>query len=138
MYEEFADAFNLWECKLAIIDCAGYSDTNLMKFIWRNILQEAVNDSSAVGVDKMLQIFAKIKPLCRKYKNSANCFPLGNSYFIDVLFYSFSFKGFSGIKIIYFFCFTINKLFILIFVLYMYLIFCQINFRLYNSGTGSD
>lgn len=78
LYENFAEPFNLWECKLAIIECAGYSDGKLIQNIWYNIMQDVVNESRAYGNDKIVQIFAKMKPLLRKYKSSVNCFPLSN------------------------------------------------------------
>lgn len=76
LYEDFAEKFNLWECKLAIIDCAGYSDKLLIENIWRNILQNELCRSTSSGNDKMIQILTKVKSLVRLYKTSSTCIPL--------------------------------------------------------------
>ncbi|GJQ73093.1 Nup154 [Trypoxylus dichotomus] len=77
LYENFAEPFKLWECKLAIIDCAGYSDGKLVETIWRNILHDEVRKSNGTGDDKMTQILSKVRALSRVYKFLSNCFPLG-------------------------------------------------------------
>ncbi|KOB66408.1 Uncharacterized protein OBRU01_20207 [Operophtera brumata] len=41
LYEEYADRYNLWECKLCIVQCAGHNDAILVETIWSNILAEA-------------------------------------------------------------------------------------------------
>lgn len=77
LYEDFADKFELWECKLAIINCAGYSDTLLIENIWSNIIQNELHKAGAYGNDKLIHILVKIKGLVKIYKGSGSCVPLG-------------------------------------------------------------
>ncbi|XP_048522615.1 nuclear pore complex protein Nup154 [Dendroctonus ponderosae] len=84
LYENFADPFNLLECQLAIIDCAGYTDDdNLIKSIWQQILADELRKSSGSGDDRMSQLMSKVKGLAKRYANSNNCFPL--SYLVGEL-----------------------------------------------------
>ncbi|KAL1505828.1 hypothetical protein ABEB36_005300 [Hypothenemus hampei] len=78
LYENFAEPFQLLECKLAIIDCAGYDDgdNSLVKSIWQQILAGELRKSSGSGNDRMSQILSKVKHLARQYVNSSNGFPL--------------------------------------------------------------
>nr|XP_022900276.1 nuclear pore complex protein Nup155 [Onthophagus taurus]XP_022900277.1 nuclear pore complex protein Nup155 [Onthophagus taurus] len=76
LYENFAEPFHLWESKLAIIDCAGYSDPKFVEEIWNHIIEDEVQKYSGSGNDRMIQILSKIKILARQYKLSSNCFPL--------------------------------------------------------------
>ncbi|XP_030758957.1 nuclear pore complex protein Nup154 [Sitophilus oryzae] len=78
LYENFAEPFSLLECQLAIIDCAGYteSDNALVKSIWQQILANELRKSSGSGTDRMSQVLSKVKHLARQYINSNNCFPL--------------------------------------------------------------
>lgn len=77
LYEEFADPFNLWECKLAIINSAGYLDAGLIKQIWQHIIEKEVKNAGGMGNDKLTQIMTKISSLLRQYKNSPNILQLG-------------------------------------------------------------
>jgi len=40
LYEEFADRFDLSECKLAIVHCAGLYDNALVENLWQNIIDK--------------------------------------------------------------------------------------------------
>lgn len=76
LYENFAEPFRLWECKLAIIECAGYSDMQLVENIWMNIIGvQLKRQPTASPNDRMMQILSKVKILARQYKLSSNCFP---------------------------------------------------------------
>ncbi|KAF7285413.1 nuclear pore complex protein Nup154 [Rhynchophorus ferrugineus] len=79
LYENFAEPFNLLECQLAIIDCAGYTDNDntLVKSIWQQILAYELRKSSGSGNDRISQVLSKVRYLARQYVNSNNCFPLG-------------------------------------------------------------
>ncbi|XP_045519163.1 nuclear pore complex protein Nup154 [Pieris brassicae] len=81
LYEEYADRYNLWECKLAIVQCSGHNDALLVENIWSNILAEAEN--AARGLlspdEKISSVLSKLTTLGREYVNSGHCFPL---YFI--------------------------------------------------------
>ncbi|XP_044758799.1 nuclear pore complex protein Nup155 [Coccinella septempunctata] len=78
LYENFAEPFELWECKLAIIECAGYSDAPLVESIWKNILKNELKSSAHINSanDRLSQILSKVKLLARTYSSSVNCFPL--------------------------------------------------------------
>ncbi|KAJ8961865.1 hypothetical protein NQ318_021483 [Aromia moschata] len=76
LYENFAEPFNLLECQLAIIDCAGYTDTSLIESIWQQILSDEIKKTTGSGNDRMGQILTKVKYLSRQYAHSTHCFPL--------------------------------------------------------------
>lgn len=42
LYEEFADRFDLSECKLAIVHCAGLYDGALIENLWQNIIDKGM------------------------------------------------------------------------------------------------
>ncbi|KAF5299489.1 hypothetical protein FQR65_LT01071 [Abscondita terminalis] len=79
LYEEFCDPFNLWECKLAIIDCAGYSDSVVIENVWQHIIENEFKISCGSGDDKITQLVNKALSLIRLFKNSSSTVPL---YFI--------------------------------------------------------
>ncbi|EEZ97868.2 nuclear pore complex protein Nup154 [Tribolium castaneum] len=76
LYENFADPLELWECQLAIIDCAGYTDENLIEKIWRNILRREIRKSTGNPNNRMAQILAKVKHVARQSGTSTQCFPI--------------------------------------------------------------
>ncbi|RZC41057.1 nuclear pore complex protein Nup155 [Asbolus verrucosus] len=76
LYENFADPLELWECQLAIIDCAGYTDENLIEKIWRSILRREIRKSTGNASNRMSQILAKVKHIGRQCGVSTQCFPL--------------------------------------------------------------
>ncbi|KAL4703015.1 hypothetical protein ACJJTC_010001 [Scirpophaga incertulas] len=81
LYEEYADRYNLWECKLAIVQCSGHNDALLVENIWSNILAdaEAAARNLPTADERMASILSKFTTLGREYVNSGHCFPL---YFI--------------------------------------------------------
>lgn len=40
LYGEFADTFDLYESKLAIIHCAGHYDPTLVESLWRDVIEK--------------------------------------------------------------------------------------------------
>ena len=42
LYGEYADVFDLPECKLAIVHCAGHFDPTLIENLWREIVEKGV------------------------------------------------------------------------------------------------
>ncbi|XP_013146024.1 PREDICTED: nuclear pore complex protein Nup155 [Papilio polytes] len=81
LYEEYADRYNLWECKLAIVQCSGHTDALLVESIWSNILAEAEALARALPApdDRLASVLSKLTTLGREYLNTGHCFPL---YFI--------------------------------------------------------
>ncbi|KAJ4448862.1 hypothetical protein ANN_00253 [Periplaneta americana] len=77
LYEEFAEPFNLWECKLAIIHCSGHYDLGLVETIWLNIIETELRSCMSIGPnDKMTVLMDKIKSLGQEYAGSPRCFPV--------------------------------------------------------------
>ncbi|XP_045533770.1 nuclear pore complex protein Nup154 [Papilio machaon] len=81
LYEEYADRYNLWECKLAIVQCSGHNDALLVENIWSNILAEAeaVARNLPTPDERLASVLSKFTTLGREYVNTGHCFPL---YFI--------------------------------------------------------
>ncbi|XP_068630123.1 nuclear pore complex protein Nup154 [Battus philenor] len=81
LYEEYADRYNLWECKLAIVQCSGHNDALLVENIWSNILAEAetVARNLSTPDERLSSVLSKLTTLGREYVNTGHCFPL---YFI--------------------------------------------------------
>lgn len=42
LYEDFADKFDLSECKLAIVHCAGLYDVVLVESLWKDIIDKGI------------------------------------------------------------------------------------------------
>jgi len=43
LYSEFADEFDLSECKLAIIHCADHHDPALVETLWKEIIDKRMS-----------------------------------------------------------------------------------------------
>ncbi|XP_051971626.1 nuclear pore complex protein Nup155-like isoform X1 [Xyrauchen texanus] len=77
LYGEFADHFRLSECKLAIIHCAGHSDTILVHSLWQEIIEKELNDSVAMSpADRMRALSLKLVSLGKVYAGTPRYFPL--------------------------------------------------------------
>ncbi|XP_030624241.1 nuclear pore complex protein Nup155 [Chanos chanos] len=77
LYGEFADHFQLSECKLAIIHCAGHSDPILVHSLWQEILEKELNDSVAMSpADRMRALSLKLVSLGKLYAGTPRYFPL--------------------------------------------------------------
>jgi len=71
LYGDFADRFDLLDCKLGILLCAGHQDENLVESIWKQIVEKAMRiDGSLTGVSQSLISTGKV------YINHAGYFPL--------------------------------------------------------------
>lgn len=42
LYSDFAERYELAECKLAIVHCAGHYDPSLIDALWQNILDQGI------------------------------------------------------------------------------------------------
>ncbi|KAJ8305762.1 hypothetical protein KUTeg_016307 [Tegillarca granosa] len=49
LYEEFADRFELSECKLAIVHCAGLYDGALVENLWQNIIDGEIDGTTGMA-----------------------------------------------------------------------------------------
>ena len=43
LYGEFAEVFDLYECKLAIVHCAGHEDAALVDSLWQSIINTGMH-----------------------------------------------------------------------------------------------
>ena len=77
LYDEFAEPLDLWECKLAILDCADHSDAALVVNVWTDIiLSELKKLGRADSETKLMSLGNKIRTLARSYAASDQLFPL--------------------------------------------------------------
>ncbi|PFX30165.1 Nuclear pore complex protein Nup155 [Stylophora pistillata] len=78
LYGDFADEFDLSECKLAIVHCAGHYDPTLIETLWRDIIEAELRDSHQnPPSDRMAIVRKKISFLGKVYVHSERYFPLG-------------------------------------------------------------
>lgn len=78
LYGDFADEFDLSECKLAIVHCAGHYDPTLIETLWRDIIEAELRDSHQnPPSDRMAIVSKKISFLGKVYVHSERYFPLG-------------------------------------------------------------
>lgn len=79
LYKDFAEPFQLYECQLKILHCAGHEDLNLIENIWRNIidkeLQHIVNKEPETQKNLLKN---KLKELGTLYLSTDKYFPIGN------------------------------------------------------------
>jgi len=73
LYQDWAEPYQLWECKLAILQCAGHPDQPLVNTIWTNIIDQMENTTSH---NKVLALSNKMETLGKQYANSSKYFPL--------------------------------------------------------------
>ncbi|KAK2140069.1 hypothetical protein LSH36_1494g00009 [Paralvinella palmiformis] len=77
LYAEFADRFDLSECKLAIIHCAGYHDPTMVEALWQDIIDKEFQNSQHLDTQaRMKTLNQKLVNLGRIYATSEKCFPL--------------------------------------------------------------
>lgn len=77
LYEKFAEPAQLWECKLAIVHCAGHSEPQLVQSLWTNIIDAELARSVGRPTENRIDsLSSKLKSLARLYLNNPNYFPL--------------------------------------------------------------
>jgi len=77
LYQDWAEPYQLWECKLAILACAGHPDPMLIENIWSNIITcelDRLPESS--NNTKILSLSQKMETLGRMYAGSTKYFPV--------------------------------------------------------------
>ena len=78
LYRDFAEPFQLYECQLKILHCAGHEDLNLIENIWRNIIEkELLNVANKDAETRKNLLKMKIKDLGNLYHGSDKYFPIG-------------------------------------------------------------
>lgn len=81
LYKDFAEPFQLFECQLKILHCAGHEDLNLIENIWSNIIDKElllVANKTEPETQKNL-LKNKIRELGSLYLNTDKYFPIGKS-----------------------------------------------------------
>jgi len=77
LYAEFAEPYNLWECQLAILHCAGHPDNMLIETVWNNIIEEEMAQTAELfPPDRIKVITNKIVALGKLYSSSQKYFPI--------------------------------------------------------------
>ena len=67
LYSEYAERFELAECQLAILHCAGHHDPMLVQKLWRELLnQELTSGSHLPMVSLMNNLRSKIEVSCSR------------------------------------------------------------------------
>ncbi|KAL5017128.1 hypothetical protein ScPMuIL_006717 [Solemya velum] len=76
LYEEFADKFDLSECKLAIVHCAGLYDSALVENLWQSIIDREVSGTVAGAAPvRITNISNKLLQIGKLYINTERYFP---------------------------------------------------------------
>ncbi|XP_037958923.1 nuclear pore complex protein Nup154-like [Teleopsis dalmanni] len=75
LYQQFAEPFELWECKLTILNCSHHNDTLLIESVWQKIISNTIQGCST-STERVTRLFTKIETLVKEFSQSGNCFPL--------------------------------------------------------------
>uniref|UniRef100_A0A1I8PU24 Uncharacterized protein n=1 Tax=Stomoxys calcitrans TaxID=35570 RepID=A0A1I8PU24_STOCA len=75
LYENYADRFDLWECKLTILNCSHHNDPLLIESVWNQIIDNVVK-SANTRQEQATRLFSKIESLFKEFGESGHCFPL--------------------------------------------------------------
>lgn len=77
LYSDFADRYQLAECKLAISHCAGVYNEPLITALWQNIVEyELAKPSSSSAANKPALLKLKITELGKQYFSTQRYFPI--------------------------------------------------------------
>ena len=75
LYAEFADEFDLWECKLNILNISHHNDPLLVESVYKQILEKELKGNDG-AIEKSKRLLEKVRSLASEYGNSGPCFPL--------------------------------------------------------------
>ncbi|TFK57029.1 nucleoporin [Heliocybe sulcata] len=74
LFQLYAEPFDLWEMQLLILHVANHRDDTIVRPIWNQIFEEAVNSvEPSIGAD---QAMSKVVSLGRRFYPSESAFPL--------------------------------------------------------------
>ncbi|XP_017489429.1 PREDICTED: nuclear pore complex protein Nup155-like [Rhagoletis zephyria] len=77
LYKDFAEPFQLFECQLKILHCAGHEDLNLIENIWRNIIDKELMLVANKEPETQKNLLKnKIRELGSLYLNTDKYFPI--------------------------------------------------------------
>ncbi|CAG2238962.1 NUP155 [Mytilus edulis] len=76
LYEDFADKFDLSECKLAIVHCAGLYDVVLVESLWKDIIdKEILSTGTMDGNARVKNLDLKLTAVGKLYIKTERYFP---------------------------------------------------------------
>lgn len=75
LYTDFTEPFELWECKLAILNCSHHNDPLLIESVWANILERELREDGT-GAERLARLLFKVRSLAAEYGTAGCCFPL--------------------------------------------------------------
>ncbi|CAB4057770.1 NUP155 [Lepeophtheirus salmonis] len=82
LYQDFAEPYELWECQLSVLHCAGHPDQMLIETLWEHIINAETRNEGGGPINpylaktKIAGLSTKIKTLGRIYASSQKYFPL--------------------------------------------------------------
>lgn len=77
LYNDYADAYHLAECKLAIVHCAGHYDSSLVNTLWQDIIKETLQSNiHKPAQSQASSVTQKIVRLGKQYVGSGRYFPV--------------------------------------------------------------
>ncbi|XP_050089224.1 nuclear pore complex protein Nup154 [Anopheles aquasalis] len=76
LYADFAEPYELWECKLTILNCSHHNDPLLIESVWTHILDRELESRGEGAAERCRRMLAKVKSLALEYDSSGHCFPL--------------------------------------------------------------
>ncbi|XP_035777971.1 nuclear pore complex protein Nup154-like [Anopheles albimanus] len=76
LYADFAEPYELWECKLTILNCSHHNDPLLIESVWTHILDRELEGRGEGAAERCRRMLAKVKSLALEYDSSGHCFPL--------------------------------------------------------------
>uniref|UniRef100_A0A182W7E4 Uncharacterized protein n=1 Tax=Anopheles minimus TaxID=112268 RepID=A0A182W7E4_9DIPT len=75
LYSDFAEQYELWECKLTILNCSHHNDPLLIESVWTHILDRELQGRDSCA-ERCRRLLAKVKSLALEYDSTGCCFPL--------------------------------------------------------------
>lgn len=77
LYSDYAEPYQLAECKLAIVHCAGHYDPSLIDALWQNILDQEIEKVHNQMTDNIITALSmKVSQLGKKYNSAMRYFPV--------------------------------------------------------------
>ncbi|KAJ6646130.1 Nuclear pore complex protein [Pseudolycoriella hygida] len=75
LYTDFAERFDMPECKLTILNCSHHHDPLLVESVWTQILDREMQQPGS-PYEKSSRLLSKVQVLAKEYITSGNCFPV--------------------------------------------------------------
>lgn len=75
MYENFAERYQLSECKLTIVNYSHHNDPLLIESIWMEIIDNELKPPGS-SIKQVQNLLTKVQKLAKEYGTGGHCFPL--------------------------------------------------------------